>query len=205
MNIFHLIFPCANVYHDGEGALPTTTATAIWQLERQKSNWFITQKGNFARASHHPFLYISLPSLYDYDVKMPNCKFYGGRKQATTNLLLECGPQEISSREFAYTWHFQQIGINATKIEKTGIHFKSDVFAAVAVVDTKAPYYILFCTSNTPPLPPISSNGPSLNYEYAQYFHLFNLCKWLTTLIYQCKLYNAYQAFGSRLRQFSCN
>ena len=35
---------------------------------------------------HHAFLYISLPSLHGYDVKMPNCKFYGGRKQATTNL-----------------------------------------------------------------------------------------------------------------------
>ena len=35
---------------------------------------------------HHSFLYISLPSLHDYDVKMPNYKFYGGRKQATTNL-----------------------------------------------------------------------------------------------------------------------
>ena len=35
---------------------------------------------------HHAFLYISLPSLHDYDVKMPNCKFYGGRKQATANL-----------------------------------------------------------------------------------------------------------------------
>ena len=35
---------------------------------------------------HHAFLYISLPSLHDYDVKMPNCKFCGGRKQATTNL-----------------------------------------------------------------------------------------------------------------------
>ena len=34
---------------------------------------------------HHAFLYISLPSLHNYDVKMPNCKFYGGRKQATTN------------------------------------------------------------------------------------------------------------------------
>ena len=30
--------------------------------------------------------------------------------------------------------------LNATKIEKTGIHFKTDVFAAVAVVDAKAPY-----------------------------------------------------------------
>ena len=35
---------------------------------------------------HHAFLYISLPSLHNYDVKMPNCKIYGGRKQATTNL-----------------------------------------------------------------------------------------------------------------------
>ena len=43
--------------------------------------------------------------------------------------------------KFAYTYHFQQIGINATKIEKMGIHFKTDVFAAVAVVDAKAPYF----------------------------------------------------------------
>ena len=40
---------------------------------------------------YHAFLYVSVPS-------MPNCKFYGGRKQATTNLF-ECGPQEINSRE----------------------------------------------------------------------------------------------------------
>ena len=33
----------------------------------------------------HAFLYISLPSLHEYYVKMPNCKFYAGRKQATTN------------------------------------------------------------------------------------------------------------------------
>ena len=34
----------------------------------------------------------------------------------------------------------QEIGINATKIEKkTGIHLKTDVFAAVAAVDAKAP------------------------------------------------------------------
>ena len=43
--------------------------------------------------------------------------------------------------KFASTCHFQQIGINATKIEKTEIHFKTDVFAAVAVVDAKAPYF----------------------------------------------------------------
>ena len=47
--------------------------------------------------------------------------------------------KKSSPGKFAYTFHFQQIGINATKIEKTGIHFKTDVFAAVAVVDAKAP------------------------------------------------------------------
>ena len=34
---------------------------------------------------HHTFLYISLPSLHDYDVKMHNFMFYGRRKQVTTN------------------------------------------------------------------------------------------------------------------------
>ena len=46
---------------------------------------------------------------------------------------LECLSQEIYSR------HFQRIGINATKFEKTLIRFKSDVFAAVAVDDAKTP------------------------------------------------------------------
>ena len=35
---------------------------------------------------HHTFLYISFPFLHDYDVKMPNFAFYGGRKQPTTKL-----------------------------------------------------------------------------------------------------------------------
>ena len=33
---------------------------------------------------HHAFLYISLLSLHDYNVKMPNFTFNGVRKQATT-------------------------------------------------------------------------------------------------------------------------
>ena len=41
--------------------------------------------------------------------------------------------------KFAHTCHFQQIGISATKIEKKGIHIKTDVLAAVAVVDAIAP------------------------------------------------------------------
>ena len=78
---------------------------------------------------HHAFLYISLPSLHDYDVKMPNCN----------SLNLSAVLKKSTPWKFAYTCHFQQIGINATKIEKTGIHFKTDVFATVAVVDAKAP------------------------------------------------------------------
>ena len=35
---------------------------------------------------HHAFLYISLPFLRDYDVKIPNFVFYGERKQAMTKL-----------------------------------------------------------------------------------------------------------------------
>ena len=41
---------------------------------------------NFARASHLFVLYISLPFLHYYDVKMPNFAYYGEFKQATTNL-----------------------------------------------------------------------------------------------------------------------
>ena len=50
--------------------------------------------------------------------------------------------KKSTPEKFANTCHFQQIGINATKIEIRGIHFKADVFAAVAVVDVKAPWLI---------------------------------------------------------------
>ena len=32
---------------------------------------------------HHTFLYISFQFLHDYELKMPNFAFYGGRKQET--------------------------------------------------------------------------------------------------------------------------
>ena len=35
---------------------------------------------------HHAFLYISLPSLHDYDVKLTNFMFSGGREQNSTTL-----------------------------------------------------------------------------------------------------------------------
>ena len=53
---------------------------------------------------HHTCLYFSLQLLHDYDVKMPNFTFYGGRlNERRRNFLslskLECSPQEINSRE----------------------------------------------------------------------------------------------------------
>ena len=52
---------------------------------------------------------------------------------------LESGPLEINSGKLAYIRHFQRIGINETKFEKMVIHFKSDVFTAVAVMNAKLP------------------------------------------------------------------
>ena len=43
------------------------------------------QNDNFARASR--FLDISLSSLHDYNVKLPNFSFYRGRQQTDNNFL----------------------------------------------------------------------------------------------------------------------
>ena len=92
------------------------------QRGRQKNNKFITQTTTLH--VHHAFLYISSPSLHDYDVKMPNCKFYGGRKQVLfLSLNLSAVLKKSTPGKFAYTCHFQQIGINATKTEKNGNSF----------------------------------------------------------------------------------
>ena len=48
---------------------------------------------------------------------------------------LECGPQEIGSWKIRLHLTFQRIGKNATTFNETRIHFKRDVFDAVAVVD----------------------------------------------------------------------
>ena len=51
---------------------------------------------------HHAFLYISLPSLHAYDVKISNfIFFYGGRKQATTNFSISAVPKKSTPGKFA--------------------------------------------------------------------------------------------------------
>ena len=39
---------------------------------------------------HHVFLYMSLPSLHDFDVKVPYFTFCGGREHKTTLFFLSC-------------------------------------------------------------------------------------------------------------------
>ena len=68
----------------------------------------------------HALLYISLLSLHDYNVEMPNFTFYGERKQATMNfsfsfLTNESGPQEINSREICLHFTFS---VNWNKCDK---------------------------------------------------------------------------------------
>ena len=98
---------------------------------------------------HHAFLYISLPLLHDYDVKMPSFTFSGGRKQTTTSfflfLNLSAVPDKSTPGKLDYISYFQRIEINATKLENTPIHFKSNVFAAVTFVDAKSLKYQPLC------------------------------------------------------------
>ena len=57
------------------------------QRERQKDNRFRLAKTTTLHV-HHAFLYIYLPSLHDYDVKMPAIfTFCGGRDRKTTTFL----------------------------------------------------------------------------------------------------------------------
>ena len=73
----------ANEAHSAELAIGTFKIQRRGrQRERQKTIGLISK--TTTSHVHHTILYISFPFLHDYDVKMPNFAFYGGRKQATT-------------------------------------------------------------------------------------------------------------------------
>ena len=61
------------------------------------------------------------------------------------------GPQEINSREIRLHFTF-------SAFEKTRIHFKSDVFAAVVVVDAKVPHFLRNSRHFATP-PPVSTRN----------------------------------------------
>ena len=94
------------------------------QRERQNAVALDWQNKNFADASRS--LYISLPSLLDYDIKLLNFTFYGGRrhKQFIGIKLLKKSPKFDK---------IKIVGIKATKFEAARIHFSGDVCAAIAV------------------------------------------------------------------------
>ena len=108
---------------------------------------------------HHAFLYISFPFLHDYDVKMPNFAFYGGRKQAKTKFYFSfwawIWSLEIQLGGFAYNWQSKWAGIIGIKTEKTQIHFLRDVLVAVASLDLKVPSLISRGTRQTSPPAPL--------------------------------------------------
>ena len=57
---------------------------------------------------HHALLYISLPSLHDYDVKVPNFTFYSGSTQSTTKfplfLNLDMVIRDLTLGGLTYIW-----------------------------------------------------------------------------------------------------
>ena len=70
---------------------------------------------------HYAILYISLLTLQDYEVKLPNFTFCEGREH------------KISTPEkFAKIWQIERDRIRTTKFETTRIHILNDVFATVA-------------------------------------------------------------------------
>ena len=96
---------------------------------------------------HRACLYISLPFLHDYDVKMPNLTFYGDVKKRPSDdeisfLSLKQGMVLRNSTQEGFacilTIESKWLGIVAMKAKRTQIHFLSDVFAAVASSDLKA-------------------------------------------------------------------
>ena len=85
---------------------------------------------------HHAFLYISLPSLHDYHVKMPNFTFCEGRKQAMTKFILfmnlDMVDRNSAPEEFACIWQSKWVGIITIETEKMWVHSSCDVFVVVS-------------------------------------------------------------------------
>ena len=107
--------------------------------------WPSTNKQNKTTTLHlhHAFLYISLPSFHDYNVKLPNFTFCSEREQKTTTFFFFSWTLTQSFRIQLHIWRIKLDGISAIKFEAAQIHFSSDVSVAVAVVVTLTPYCLL--------------------------------------------------------------
>ena len=58
---------------------------------------------------HHAFLYISWPSLYDYNVKLPNFTFCGGHEHKATNFSFSFPELRYSLLKFNSTKNYQHL------------------------------------------------------------------------------------------------
>ena len=110
------------------------------QRERQNNNRCIKQNNRFARASRF-FVHFFAVAAGNTTWKCLISRFMEDTNKRRRNFLslpkLECGPQEINSKEIRLHFTFSVNWNKRDKVWKMLIHFKSDVFAAVAVVDAR--------------------------------------------------------------------
>ena len=92
---------------------------------------------------HLTYLYISLPFLHDYDVKMPNFTLKEDAIKRRRNFIVFLNLNTVLRNStpggFTYFWQSMWVGIIAIKTKRTQIYFWSNVFAAGASSDSKVP------------------------------------------------------------------
>ena len=65
---------------------------------------------NSSQRTAHVFVtFFFLPSLHNYDVKVSNFTFYGGRKQGTTKFSFTFSLRNSTPGEFAYIWQKSEL------------------------------------------------------------------------------------------------
>ena len=88
---------------------------------------------------HHAIMYISLPSLHDYDVFCLFSRFLDNlniRRRISLTLFkhLNIFLKNSTLGDFAYIKHSDRVGMIALRFHRSRSHFSSDVFATVAHV-----------------------------------------------------------------------
>ena len=108
------------------------------EKKRKKKNYVAQQRvyfTNLRKNVNHAFLYISLPSLHDYD---GISRFMEDVVILLPSLFLNLDMVLKNSTPglFAYICQIKWDGIIAMKIERTRTHFLNDVSAAFAVLES---------------------------------------------------------------------
>ena len=121
-----LCFPFPN---GSPSATRTATAKKAIGLDQQNNN----------SARDHAFLHISLPSLHDYNVQVPNFTFCRGQEHKTTTSFsfswtLKYSPLEFNSKKCCQHLTNYTRWNERDKVKAERIHFLSDLFVTVAIV-----------------------------------------------------------------------